>query len=302
MTKWQKIAGSLCGVAVGDALGATLEFMTKKEITEKFGLHTEMIGEGYWKLFPGEVTDDTDMTIAVAKGILTDPEDPVVHIARFFADWARSDPKDIGNICRLALAEGIRRGTVSEAEWLEVSEFAHLQSGGRSGGNGSLMRTIPVVLAYYTDRDRMLQMAYRQSALTHYDPAAGKCVMLYCDLVRRLIEGEDLRTGIRETAEEYRDGFKFRVDLPPEEIKTTGYVVHTLEAALNCAFQTQSFEEAVIMAVNLGGDTDTIGAVTGGIAGACYGLDQIPPRWLGKLAVRDELLDLADSLYRINNT
>ncbi|RNC28758.1 MAG: ADP-ribosyl-[dinitrogen reductase] glycohydrolase [Candidatus Dichloromethanomonas elyunquensis] len=301
MTIWSKIAGSLLGVAVGDALGATVEFMTRGEISRQFGIHTEMIGEGYWQLAPGEVTDDTDMTMAVAKGILMDPGNPVRHIARFFADWAATDPKDIGNICRRVLTEGIRRGTDSEAEWLEVAELAHLQSGGRSGGNGSLMRTIPIVLAYYTNRDTMLHMALRQSRLTHYDPAAGECVVLYCDLVGRIINGKSLKPAVQETVREGSEDVPFKCNLLTEQIQTTGYAVHTLEAAINCAYQTDSFEEALTMAVNLGGDADTIGAVTGGIAGAYYGLEQIPSRWLEKLAVKKELLDLAERIYRLNN-
>jgi len=309
MDQLAKVKGALLGVAVGDALGATLEFMTRDEIQRRYGIHKEIIGQGYWRLAAGDVTDDTDMTVAVARGILTDPANPLEHIARNFADWAKSDPQDIGKICSLVLQEGIKRGAVNEAEWLEVAEYAHYQSGGRSGGNGSLMRTIPVALAYCGDRERMLDIALRQSALTHYDPLAGRCVMLYCDLVRNILLGRDLKTAIIELCgkgwhgsadmpvfEDNSAGLKLRYDLQQENIRTTGYVLHTLEAALNCAYQTGSFEEALIMAVNLGGDTDTIGAVTGGLAGAFYGLEAIPERWLAKLRVKDELLDLAERL------
>jgi ADP-ribosyl-[dinitrogen reductase] hydrolase len=295
--------GSLLGVAIGDALGATVEFMTPKEIQEKYGVFKDIIGQGYWQLSPGEVTDDTDMTMALAKGIIAEPQAPIEAIARFFADWARTKPKDIGNICRLALSEGMKRAAASETEWLETAKYAHDQSGGRSGGNGSLMRTIPVVLAYWQDPAKMLQIASRQSALTHYDPVAGQCVMFYCDLVRTILQGKDLKTAIEEASgEKNREIFLnkdllLKIDLSPKEIKTTGYVVHTLEAALNCAYQTESFEEALIMAVNLGGDTDTIGAVTGGIAGAYYGMEAIPERWLNTLRVKDEMIHLAEQLF-----
>lgn len=294
-----KIRGSLLGVAVGDALGAALEFLTKEEISQKYGLYTELTGGGYWECEPGEVTDDTAMTIAVAKGILADPEEPVEKVAGFFVEWAKTCPKDIGKICRLVLEEVIRREASSEKQWLEIAEEAHFLSGKRSAGNGSLMRTVPVALAYTCKRDVMMSLARRISALTHYDRIAGECTAYYCGLVSKLIQGGDLKVVLEESMSQAP--WEFDLSKPLCEVKTSGFVIHTLEAALICSYLSCSFEEALVTAVNLGGDTDTVGAVTGGLAGAYYGYEAIPERWLNKLLVKDKLIRLADQLAELNS-
>ncbi|KUO62781.1 MAG: ADP-ribosylglycohydrolase [Gracilibacter sp. BRH_c7a] len=290
--------GALIGVGIGDALGATLEFMTKDEIKYKYGLHTELTGGGYWDLALGEVTDDTAMTIAVARGIISMPEDPVLSIANNFTAWAKSKPKDIGNICKLVLEEGHRRGTCSEAEWLEIAETAHFWSGKRSAGNGSLMRTIPIVLGYFRDRDLMLSLAQRVSALTHFDSIVEKCIRYYCDLVRTVLLEGNLHSVLLQAEQDAP--FELDLTTPSDQLNTSGYVVHTLQTALTCVYQTNSFESALTKVVNLGGDADTIGAVTGGLAGAYYGDYGIPSRWLENLVVKDELRELAGNLYKID--
>jgi len=294
-----KVRGSLLGVAVGDALGAALEFLTKEEISQKYGLYTELTGGGYWDCKPGEVTDDTAMTIAVAKGILAEPEDPVEKIAGFFVEWAKTCPKDIGNTCRLVLDQVIKKGTISEKQWLEIAQEAHFLSGKRSAGNGSLMRTVPVALAYAYKRKFMLSLARRVSALTHYDMIAEECTAYYCHLISRLIQGADLKDVLKE--DRRQAPWELDLSMPLNKVKTSGFVIHTLEAALVCSYQTSTFEEALITAVNLGGDTDTIGAVTGGLAGAYYGYEAIPERWLNKLHVKDELISLADQLAALDS-
>lgn len=292
-----KAKGAMIGVAVGDALGASAEFMTRNEILHTYGILKEMVGQGHWKLLPGEVTDDTHMTIAVAKGIITNFENPIEDMIQFFIEWAKTEPKDIGNICRIVLREGIKKGIKHENEWLKIVEDAHNLSGKRSAGNGSLMRTMPVIIAYLANKEKMIDIALRQSALTHYDEIAGECVAIYCNLIRNIIQGGNLKTCIKEVAD--KSPIELNINLFAEQINTTGYVIHTLEAALNCAYQTDSLEDALVMAVNLGGDTDTIGAVTGGIVGANYGLEAIPIRWMSKLKVKEEIWDLTDKLLNL---
>lgn len=295
-----RVRGSLVGVGIGDALGATLEFMTKDEIKHIYGLHTELLGGGYWDLSPGEVTDDTAMTIAVAQGILADSTNPVLSIANNFTQWLKTKPKDIGKICKIVLEEGTKKGTSLETEWLAIAENAHIRSGQRSAGNGSLMRTIPLVLGYFRDRDLMISLAQRVSALTHFDNIVENCIMYYCDIVRTVLLGGNLHTVLLQA--EQKAPFVLDLLTPVEQLNASGYVVNTLQTALTCAYQSHSFEEALVKAVNLGGDTDTIGAVTGGLVGAYYGDYSIPPRWIERLEVKDELLLLAENLYKVHNT
>lgn len=293
-----KSRGSLLGVAVGDALGATLEFMTKDEIKREYGVLRDITGGGCWELAPGEVTDDTDMTMAAARGIINSFHEPLESIAREFKEWIRTQPRDAGKISRLVLEEGLRSGAETTEEWFRISEYFHYQTNSRSAGNGSLMRTIPVVIAYYQNRAKMLSLAKQQSKLTHFSELAGECTAFYCDVVRQILLGAELKETLKLSLSQA----PITIDLqsPVEYLPTTGYVAHTLAASFACAFQTSSFEDSIVMAVNLGGDADTMGAVTGGLTGAYYGIENIPQRWLAKLKIKADLLDLADQLLELN--
>jgi len=163
MDRYERILGGLFGVACGDALGGTLEFMSKDEIKRKYGYLKDIIGGGCWDLKPGEVTDDTMMTIAVAEGILDNPENPIDDIGKHFIEWYDSKPRDIGNIIRIALGQYKRSN-----DWMKTAYYAHQVTGGKSAGNGSLMRCLPVALYYY-DVEKMLEITASQSVLTHYD-------------------------------------------------------------------------------------------------------------------------------------
>jgi ADP-ribosyl-[dinitrogen reductase] hydrolase len=121
--------------------------MTRNEIQKKYGYLKDIIGGGCWNLEPGEVTDDTMMTIAVAEGILDNPQNPIEDIGKHFIMWYDSKPKDIGNIIRIALNEYKR-----SKDWTRTAYYAHQATGGMSAGNGSLMRCLPVAL-YYNDID-----------------------------------------------------------------------------------------------------------------------------------------------------
>lgn len=320
-SRLDKMAGALFGVAVGDALGGTVEFMTREEIRAAYGTLRDIIGGGVWDLQPGETTDDTAMTLCVARGILTNPQNPLPEIAREFVTWMNTNPKDVGNIIRTTLSEGIRQGAKTEEEWQRAAKQGHDLNGGKSAGNGSLMRTIPIALAYYQvntpdnhidnnaenkadnspegNPDTMRSMALRQSALTHFDPLAGACCALYCDLIRACLLGEPLHQAIEQKMLEsktsdifIKNHVAFDITLPQTQLKPTGYVIDTLETALACAYQTHSFEDALIRAVNLGGDADTIGAVLGGLVGAAYGYAQIPERWWNKLIQKRECAEV----------
>lgn len=290
MKKLDRILGGLFGVACGDALGGTLEFYSKKEGKEEYGYLKDIIGGGVWNLEPGEVTDDTMMTIAVAEGILEKPEDPIERIGEKFLNWYRSNPKDIGNTVKAAI-----EGYKIHGDWRRASAYAHEQLAGRSAGNGTLMRCLPVAL-YYDDFEKMIKITKVQSRLTHFDKKAEKACEIYNTIVYNYLKGEEKISTIESVVKDY-DEYEEILSTSKRELNPSGYVVDTLMCALWCFANTSNPEDAVCEAVNLYGDSDTIGAVTGGLAGVYYGIDAIPQRWREKILLKNLIYDLGKKIF-----
>nr|DAY40058.1 MAG TPA: hypothetical protein [Caudoviricetes sp.] len=274
LNKKDRIRGALYGVAVGDALGAPLEFMSAEEILAKYGATVrEMVGGGWLSVEPGEITDDTQMTLAVAEGIIENPENPIPAIGRRFIAWHDSAPKDIGNTCRDAIqsAKGLlHTGADASEAWSCAGREVAERSAGRNAGNGALMRTIYPAL-YYSE-DVAIEWAIRIGAMTHRNENSDKYCKMYTQLVSNALKnGEKTLDLIRSMAD----------TLP--EFPPTGWVVGSFCCSIHALANTASFEDAVVHAVNLGGDADTIGAITGGLAGAIYGYSNIPARWVAHL-------------------
>lgn len=284
-----RIRGALYGVAVGDALGAPLEFMSEESIRRHHGRVRDMIGGGWLNVAPGEVTDDTQMSLAVAGGIVENPEDPIEAIGERFVAWYNSSPKDIGGTCScsisgaISLAKDKRRPTKSN--WHHASLDTHNRMGGRSAGNGSLMRTAFCGL-YYSKGCEAALHANDISRMTHYDRLAAADCQIYSLVLNRMTKENAIAERIQILINTIRETIGGRTRYPYDQLcspfykpNPTGYVVDSFATALHCIFTTCSFEDAVTKAVNLGGDADTIGAITGGLAGALYGYSSIPERW-----------------------
>jgi ADP-ribosyl-[dinitrogen reductase] hydrolase len=301
-----RFRGALLGLACGDALGAPAEFLSKDALEQRFGRLTEMVGGGSLAWTPGEWTDDTGMALCVAEGILECPADPVPAIGRRFLAW-KSTAKDVG-------------GTVSSAlggfagSWPQTAQATPQARAGKAAGNGSLMRTLPVALAY-PGRDEMLRESARISAMTHWDPQAEVCCALYCLWARSVLEGRELAAAWSSALEEARRaaadgrlspdtpgpeplpaGFWERLAAAPDrhirELQPTGYagyVVDCLEAAVNRVLAEPSAEAVLVSLVNLGGETDTMAAVGGGVAGLRSGSKKLPSRWLDALLERQRI-------------
>ncbi len=295
-----RIAGALYGVAVGDALGAPLEFMNKEEILRKHGRVTEMIGGGWLKVVSGEVTDDTQMTLAVAEGIIENPKNPIQAIGKRFIEWARSGPKDIGGTCSMSIRWAALLGqndAPDEEKWFEASRYTCKANGGRSGGNGALMRTVYPGI-YYKDTVMAVETAGVIAQMTHWDKKSTEACILYTEMINLIIESvnkEQALQIIRDVLQGSEYSLKTRKQLNP-----TGYVVDSFNCALHSIAATGTFEEAIIEAANLGGDTDTIAAITGGLAGAIYGYNEIPERWIRTLdpKIREQLDRLVDAAVK----
>lgn len=296
-----KIAGALYGVAVGDALGGPLEFMTAEQIAQRHGLVTEMIGGGWLSLRPGETTDDTAMTMAVAEGIMESPDAPCEAIGRRFIAWANSGPKDIGGTCRSGISMAMRKAqelgkdTPDVVCWNYGGRATAELNHGRSGGNGALMRAIYPAL-YYPAEERAVQETIDQGRMTHWDADSDEACKIYAAVVHCIMAdaaagGSDIGAlflGLYNSLGGTRydmDGIQKKGEA--ETLKPTGYVVDSLECALYALWDSGDFDEAIIKAANMGGDADTIAAICGGLAGALYGFVTIPHEWIAALSKAD---------------
>ena len=308
-----RVRGALLGLAVGDALGAPLEFLSPEVAKSRFGHLTEMVGNQTWA--PGEWTDDTAMALAIARGILRNPADPCPEAGRLWVRW-EGNAKDVGSTIRAAIS-----GFKSDDDWVMASRQTPQAREGKAAGNGSLMRTLPVALAYPLGEE-MLRQSARLSAMTHWDSQAEVCCGIYNFWIAYILAEmpvlEAWELALKHARHLPYFGFETpgpsplptdfwqRLSKAPtlkyEELQPSGYAgyaVECLEAAVWCVLNCESYEDAMIQCVNLAGEADTMAAVAGGAAGAYWGEDAIPSRWLDQLFERDLIENLADALLEL---
>ena len=276
-----RIAGALYGVAIGDALGAPLEFMSAQDIRQEHGYVKDMIGGGWLNVQPGEVTDDTQMTLAVAEGIAEQSADPVEAAGQRFIEWLRSGPKDIGGTCSRSITAAWNAAGDRPCRdvWFNASMCADRQIGGRSGGNGALMRTVYPGL-YYQDLDAAETAAADIARMTHWAIESTLACILYTRVIYLITNGgnsEPVRNKLLNVVQ--GTPYDPRA-LTSKNLKPSVYVVDSFRCATASFWCSHDFEDALETAVNMGGDTDTIGAIAGGLAGAWHGFDKIPERWV----------------------
>lgn len=271
MDKLDRVLGSLVGFAIGDAMGATTEFMSAEEIKQQYGTVDKILGGGWLNLKPGQVTDDTQMMLIVYRAMRDTKnthERTLEAICRGFRAWADSNPPDIGGACRRAIY-GTK--SLSPKAWMYHNEKRQEAYGFLDLGNGGLMRCLVPCLA------GDLQLAKEQSNLTHTNDICPVYVEMYYGVIQLVLQGYEaaISTGKKEP---------------------TGHVVNTERNAEHWVVSTSSFRDAIIAAVNDGGDADTIAALTGGLAGALYGYKAIPEEWVNALdpAVLNELIECAN--------
>jgi ADP-ribosyl-[dinitrogen reductase] hydrolase len=260
---------TLLGSALGDALGATVEFCTPSEIRAQYGVLRKIVGGGWLKLKPGEVTDDTQMSLCIARSLASVDWSPT-DIAERFAAWFKGWPIDVGNTCRRGIARYINHGTVA----------GPFNEG--DAGNGAAMRVAPVALATRADGCLLECRAVEQGRITHNHPLSDAACVLIGRLIHMGCTGqslERLRGEIEDTIVRF-PSFRFS----PYRGLATAYVVDTMQTVLHHFLSTHSFEECLVATVNQGGDADTTGAIAGAIAGAFYGPAQLPEHWVRKLA------------------
>ena len=300
--------GCLLGLACGDAVGTTVEFSPPGT----FEPVTDMVGGGPFGLAPGQWTDDTSLALCLAESLLERGSfDPVDQLQRYVRWWKEGHWSSTGQCFDI--------GITTRNALIQFRESGEPYSGStheRSAGNGSIMRLAPVPMRFAREPAEAIHLAGESSRTTHGTRVCIDACRYLASLIVGALAGIDkhalLHSGrspgrwhwleqplcpeIREIAEG-----SFRRRSPPE-IAGTGYVVRSLEAALWALDQSDSFAAGCLLAVNLGDDADTTGAVYGQLAGAIYGESGLPPDWLEKLAMRREITDLADRLHAAATT
>ena len=294
----KNIHDAVWGFVVGDALGVPYEFSTREMMKENPAI--DMVGYGTYNQPPGTWSDDTSMMLCVLENILNDGNSK--DLARLFLKWykhdymtARGELFDVGTTIASAL------NAILNAEKFPQQDI----NDGHSAGNGSLMRCMPY--AFVQDIAKSIFNMTMDNRITHRNALCTLSCMYYVKMLRAILEGKSKEESVKAGAAylkfgwritdadddhiEVKEKFKRLLDdnfyhLPESEIKSTGYVIYTLEATVWCFLNTGTYKEAVLKAVNLGGDTDTIAALTGALAGLYYGYETIPETWLLQIANR----------------
>jgi ADP-ribosylglycohydrolase len=303
MDQIDRSRGYLVGLATGDALGTTLEFQPPG----CFKPLEDMVGGGPFDLAPGQWTDDTSMALCLAESLIQcrgfDLSDQLGRYLRWFRTGHLSSTGvcfDIGNTVRTALIK-----------YEITGELYSGSSDPNSAGNGSLMRLAPIPMYFAKTPADAIDKCGISSKTTHGTRAAVDACRYFGGLIAGALNGigkEELLSErfslgdnfwetqplVEEIDQIARGSFK---DKQPPEIKGTGYVVDSLEAALWAFYHSESFESGCLLAVNLGGDADTTGAVYGQLAGGYYGEERIPSAWRSKLALKDLIREYADQIF-----
>jgi ADP-ribosyl-[dinitrogen reductase] hydrolase len=283
-----RAGGALLGLALGDALGATVEFLTPGEIRAAHGVHRDLTGGGWLRLRPGAVTDDTEMTLALAQAIDRAGGFDLRGVADGFAAWLKGRPTDVGGSCRAGIRRYLVEGTLQG------------RPGAWDAGNGAAMRVAPVALLTLGDDEAAARLSLEQARITHHHALSDAGTVLVTRLVQLAVLGRSMRQLQRVAAEAV--ALEPRFAWSPYRGQASGYIVETVQTVLHVLFSTRSFEECLVTVVNLGGDADTTGAIAGAIAGAYYGPEELPIRWLKRLdgGLRAELTRLAHRLVSLS--
>ncbi|HEY6879320.1 MAG TPA: ADP-ribosyl-[dinitrogen reductase] hydrolase [Polyangiales bacterium] len=265
----ERALGAYLGLALGDALGATVEFMTPREIVHKHGVHTEIVGGGWLDLPRGAVTDDTEMALALGASILLKEGFDVYAAADAFVAWLKRGPVDCGHTCRRGIRRYMLQGSV------------HAEQNEGHGGNGAAMRNLPVVLATLGHPEAMRAHSIAQAHITHHHPQSDAAVLTLGAMTSALILGAPLSEvkALADALVEEHRAFAYEDYRGP----ASPYIVDTVCTVLRFFFAAHDFESALIPTVNRGDDADTTGALVGMLAGARFGRAALPPRWLAAL-------------------
>jgi len=289
-----KFEGALVGLAVGDAVGTTLEFKPRGS----FEPISDMEGGGPFRLRKGEWTDDTSMALCLTHSLLTRKEfDPVDQMNRYCNWWRVGYMSSNGECFDIG-------GTVTQAldKFLEHSDPFSGSISEYSSGNGSLMKLAPIPIFYASSRELVIKYAGESSRTTHGSAECIDSCRLFANLILEACTATDKEAVFEQSC--YEPYAPKVIDIANgaflsksyEELTGSGYVIESLESALWCFMNSESFEEAILLSANLGNDADTTAAICGQIAGAYYGFSGIPEKWSSAIVMSKEIRQWASEL------
>ena len=304
------VFGGIMGVIIGDALGIPVQFMTREEVKAK---HIKgMTGYGTFNLPPGSWSDDSSLTLCLIDLLINGYD--LNDISKKFIDWYDNglwtpfdESYDIGRATRDAI-KNLKKG-IEPQNAGPNDEY--------SNGDGSLMYILPV--AFYVrkmDFKKQMNITHDISSITHGHPRSKIACGYYVQFILQILKGANKNNALTNTNEIILDYYDFEPyktelkhykrilngeigEISEDEINSSGYVVDALEASLWSFLNSESFDETILTAVDLGGDTDTIGAIAGGLAGVFYGFNAINKEWINTIIKKDEILDLMEKFYGI---
>ncbi len=285
-----RYAGTLLGLACGDALGGPVEFLNRHEIAAQFPTGvSEFIGGGWLRLAPGEVTDDTQQALILAESLTGDGLD-LNRLAAGLIAWFRGNPKDVGNTTRIAL-EALAAGTAP----LDAGAAALAARGERSAAaNGAVMRCAPVALRFRRDPDRLVRASLDSARVTHAEARASWGTVAVNQAIAHLLDGGAIAdapaaavVGISNS--EVREVVRDAAGRQRHEVRSGVFVLETIGASFWSLLNATSAREAIETAVALGDDADSTAAVTGALAGAAYGVSALPTTWVETVQFRERL-------------
>ena len=286
---------------MGDALTAPVQFVSRQEICEQFTEVRDMLGGGWLKLRQGQFSDDTKEMLCVIESILEEGGFNTDRVVLKLLQWYKTKPKGIGR----TTTESLKRLSRGDA-WQVASQNVYSKRLHSSAGNGALVRSLPIALRYTNDQASLVTLSSDCAKITHADPIATSGVVLLNMMVSQLIQGDekDPRSPCIERLFGKKDNlWKNMFDeinfLEAEDLIASGFVIDTVQSALWCYLKTESLEEAMVAAVNRGEDVYALAAVTGALAGAYYGVEKIPSRWLDVLEHREALMSFAQKIYAL---
>jgi len=302
----ERVMGGLTGLVVGDALGLPAQFKERDELRRD--PIKGMVGSDFFETPPGTWSDDSSLALATADAVIREGLD-LEAIAEAFVKWFKhGEYTPFGRAFDLGM-------TVSSAVLRLIDGEPPTSSGLYRASNGSLMRILPIPLyTHCSPPEEVVEWAFKASAITHSHPLALLSCGYYSLLIKAVMEGMGKDEALKKASEQLVNVIKSRhphllkhlkpdgelgrvitleiLNTDEDGIQSDGYVVHTLEASIWAFHRTNSFKEALLLAVNLGDDADTVGAVCGGLAGTYYGLKAIPNEWINTLQRKEYILSL----------